>query len=162
MPITFPCEKCGKPLRVPDDAAGKRTRCPACGEVSTAPADDEPVFEIVEKPAAPRVDRNPRRDVVDDSPPLKLADEPLPLRTAKKKKKRRRLGQSGRVDNDTDPATKAYRNKQILYGGSGLLLIALCIPAVIHLDPTIGGSMAILGVISIYQALTGQFGDDDD
>jgi hypothetical protein len=36
MPITFQCE-CGKNLRVPDEHAGKRARCPACGREMTIP-----------------------------------------------------------------------------------------------------------------------------
>ena len=34
--ITFVCE-CGKSLRVKDEAAGKRVRCPACNRVATVP-----------------------------------------------------------------------------------------------------------------------------
>ncbi len=30
MPIELHCEHCGKPVRAPDDAAGKRGVCPAC------------------------------------------------------------------------------------------------------------------------------------
>jgi hypothetical protein len=37
MPIEFPCEQCRQTLRVPDDAAGKLSRCPKCGHVGRAP-----------------------------------------------------------------------------------------------------------------------------
>jgi phage FluMu protein Com len=57
MPITISCP-CGKKLRVADEHAGKRVKCPACQAISTVPVPDpEPVFEIVEpapKPAAPQ------------------------------------------------------------------------------------------------------------
>ena len=36
MPITFSCE-CGKTLRVKDDLAGRRVRCPDCQEILTVP-----------------------------------------------------------------------------------------------------------------------------
>jgi hypothetical protein len=66
MPITISCP-CGKKLRVADEHAGKRVKCPACQAVSTVPAPEsepEPEFEIIEpapKPVAraiakPRVD----------------------------------------------------------------------------------------------------------
>jgi phage FluMu protein Com len=56
MPITFSCP-CGKILRVADEHAGKRVKCPACNTISSVPAPEpEPVFEIVEpapKPVTP-------------------------------------------------------------------------------------------------------------
>lgn len=47
MPITLSCP-CGKSLRVADEHAGKKVRCPACGNINSAPAADaEPQFEVV-------------------------------------------------------------------------------------------------------------------
>ena len=51
MPITFNCA-CGKMLKVQDQFAGKRVKCPACGGVATAPT-AAPAFEVVEDTAAP-------------------------------------------------------------------------------------------------------------
>ncbi|MBP3957496.1 hypothetical protein J8F10_19790 [Gemmata sp. G18] len=51
MPITFDCA-CGKVLRVADEHAGRRVKCPVCDAVCTAP-EAEPQFEIVEDPAEP-------------------------------------------------------------------------------------------------------------
>lgn len=53
MPIVIQCS-CGKQLRVGDDLAGKKVRCPACKEVLTAesaPAVEEepPVLEMEEE-----------------------------------------------------------------------------------------------------------------
>src|SRR5262245_42909091 len=57
MPITFNCG-CGKTLRVADEHAGKRVKCPACNAIGIVPGgpEPEPVFEVVEnapKPAKP-------------------------------------------------------------------------------------------------------------
>ncbi len=44
MTIQFDCKDCGKSLRVKDEKAGRKTRCPACNAVMTIPeldADDE-------------------------------------------------------------------------------------------------------------------------
>lgn len=71
MPVTFQCG-CGKTLRVKDELAGKRVKCPACGGVAAVPA-AEPEFDVVEdeppprKPAARPVAR-PARDDDDDEP----------------------------------------------------------------------------------------------
>jgi hypothetical protein len=72
MPITFDCS-CGKTLRVPDQHAGKRVKCPACNGISNVP-EPEPMFEVVEDPseqlAAPsapvRAKPAARSAVVDD------------------------------------------------------------------------------------------------
>jgi len=48
MPITLNCT-CGKTLRVADEHAKRRVKCPACNAIIEPPA-PEPVFEIVEGP----------------------------------------------------------------------------------------------------------------
>ncbi len=58
MSITVACPKCGKNLKAPDSAAGKKGRCPDCGEVITliaSPAiSEEPIDpEIVEPEVVP-------------------------------------------------------------------------------------------------------------
>src|SRR5438477_8429795 len=53
MPITFDCA-CGKTLRVNDDLAGRKARCPACQAVVDIPAPAaDPGFEVVEDAAPP-------------------------------------------------------------------------------------------------------------
>ncbi len=58
MPITFDCA-CGKSLRVPDEHAGRRVKCPACSVISIVPA-PEPQFEVVEDTSVPLVSPPPR------------------------------------------------------------------------------------------------------
>jgi phage FluMu protein Com len=56
MPITFSCT-CGKTLRVADEHAGRRIKCPACNAIGTAPKPEpEPVFEVVEPAPLPLPD----------------------------------------------------------------------------------------------------------
>jgi len=60
MPIKLQCD-CGKWLRVPDEAAGRRARCPACGQLFTVPA------VSIEPMAVLPVSENDPYDVVEDS-----------------------------------------------------------------------------------------------
>ncbi len=46
MPISCECPSCGKRLKAPDSAAGKRAKCPQCGNPVTIPA--EKVYEAEE------------------------------------------------------------------------------------------------------------------
>jgi hypothetical protein len=80
MPIELTCSGCGQTLRVPDDAAGKQARCPACQQVQPipggapagspfAPQAGEPLY-IRDEPQ--RVSGNPYGDPPDNpyvSPP---------------------------------------------------------------------------------------------
>ena len=48
--IKFRC-KCGQKIGVPDDAAGKRCKCPKCSAISIVPtpeSDVSPLFELTE------------------------------------------------------------------------------------------------------------------
>ena len=45
MPISVVCE-CGRKLKAPDQASGKKARCPACGGQVTVPP---PIIELVEE-----------------------------------------------------------------------------------------------------------------
>jgi len=44
MPWEFNCQYCNSRLRVPENTAGKRVRCPACGAEQTIPQPEEPIF----------------------------------------------------------------------------------------------------------------------
>src|SRR5206468_9602574 len=100
MPITFNCD-CGKTLRVKDELAGKRVRCPACNGVAAVPA-AEPEFELVDDPPPPKPAARPaaRPAVVEDED-----DEPRPAR-AKAKKARDDDGYD-LEDEDEKPAKKS-------------------------------------------------------
>jgi ribosomal protein S27E len=55
MPFTIECSKCHKTLKVPDEAAGKKVRCPSCQEIIAVPASggSSPDEGVTEKPAPP-------------------------------------------------------------------------------------------------------------
>jgi hypothetical protein len=62
MPITAKCPNaaCGKTLRVKDELAGKKVKCPGCGTIIALPALDVPVeVEAPAAPAAPAVAEQP-------------------------------------------------------------------------------------------------------
>ena len=42
MPIEFPCPNCSAVLRTPEEAAGKKARCPKCGTIADVPLDSVP------------------------------------------------------------------------------------------------------------------------
>lgn len=48
MTIKFSCAKCGKSLSTSDDKAGRKAKCPGCGDVLTVPAPDAPAEESFE------------------------------------------------------------------------------------------------------------------
>ena len=62
MTIKFPCPNCKKPLKVKEELAGKRAKCPACQKILTipkpvaAPADVEALAAaaLADKPAGSR------------------------------------------------------------------------------------------------------------
>lgn len=48
MAITFRCEHCHKSINAPDDAGGKRGKCPYCKQSTyiPAPVDDEELYDL--------------------------------------------------------------------------------------------------------------------
>ncbi len=72
MAIGFHC-KCGRPLRASLDAAGKRTKCPGCGQILTIPSQSTPesaapVPQIAGAPAAPATEADPLALTIDWPP----------------------------------------------------------------------------------------------
>jgi len=116
VPITFDCT-CGRSLRVGDENAGRRVKCPACGAIVIVPKpqveEEEPQFEVVEDEPQdtprPRKQSKSRDDDDDEPPPRKKRsyrddddddDEPPP-----KKKK------SVRDDDDDDDEPPPKKKK---------------------------------------------------
>ena len=71
MPITFACD-CGKQLKVGDEFAGKRAKCPACAAVLAVPTDDS--FPTAPPPLPlPATTEDDAYKLLDDGPPAPTA-----------------------------------------------------------------------------------------
>lgn len=53
MPIEFLCTACPKKLRVPDDSAGKKVKCPSCGHLQVIPSASGGPGDLPSSPPAP-------------------------------------------------------------------------------------------------------------
>ena len=60
MPISLSCPECAKPLRVKDESAGKKIRCPSCETIILVP---DPNTRPL-KPKAPIVPRDEEEDEI--------------------------------------------------------------------------------------------------
>lgn len=49
MPISVTCSDCDKKLKVKDEAAGKKVRCPGCSNVISVPRAPEPEIEVLDE-----------------------------------------------------------------------------------------------------------------
>jgi len=59
MPISLVCSNCEKNLKIPDEMAGKKVRCPACKTVLTVPAVEEEEEAVDEDEAPPPPKKKP-------------------------------------------------------------------------------------------------------
>ncbi len=89
MTIAFTCPSCGRELKLQDEAAGKRGRCPHCKSVITVPETNLSQDDLIEiipieppKPAQPPaplpVARQAPTEPVVQSEPLKPPEPPKP------------------------------------------------------------------------------------
>src|SRR5262249_4154612 len=117
MPISLSCP-CGARLNAPDTTAGKKVKCPKCGDPIAVPA--AAGFEVVDEKPVPAA--RPRRRVEDDE------DDDRPAR-------------SRRRDDDEDDRPRKKKRKAKSGGvpvwawatGGGLLLVAGVVVAVLAL-----------------------------
>jgi hypothetical protein len=101
MPIAFACE-CGKSFSVPDEFAGKRTKCPKCGAALTVPApatselsDEDKAFAALEDapdepPPAARASQRPAPSY--DPPPAPPREPKIPGAVAEEPPPKRKRG----------------------------------------------------------------------
>ena len=180
MPITLNCP-CGKTLRVADEHAGKRVKCPVCNAVIAPPA-PEPSFEVVEE-SLPRAMAAARlkpalRDEDDDdggynmenatknpAPPKRnRTSASAPIRTTRTTTR----GQGGgRIRSEGGaPAGKRVR---YMVGGIAMLIGGVVIALIgnglngrgaIKLM-IIGILLSIAGLLTLVQGLTGNIHEDE-
>ena len=137
MPILITCPTCGTNAAAPDNAAGKKVKCPKCQAVLDVPAQEAPpVLEVEPQPvvqyapppsaypapaAEPPSSRRGREDDYDDEPRRRRRDED-------EDEPRRRRGRfSCPFCGSTAPP---YEREEINSGGWVLfvVLILFCIP----------------------------------
>jgi predicted RNA-binding Zn-ribbon protein involved in translation (DUF1610 family) len=91
MQIRFDCSHCGKKLKAPDDAEGKKVRCPDCGNVVVVPEEIIEAEEVAE-PASPvnaepgyaiEVSPNPAKDDGKERHPCPMCGEMILVSAAK-------------------------------------------------------------------------------
>jgi hypothetical protein len=174
MPITFSCA-CGKTLRVKDELAGKRVKCPACGGVATAPA-AETAFEVFEEPPPPPprpvarpVARPAAMDEDDDEPrPAKAKKaesydlEEADAKPAKKPPPKWKRKTDDEDEDEDRPRKKKKRRAESSGGvqwkavGGGLVVMVLA--AVWFGAVWMGGRIAIYPIILFAAAFFGMIG----
>ncbi len=133
MPIEFSCGECDRPIRVKDELAGKRIKCPGCSEAVTVPEEDAPPppkkSGLRAAPAAPA--RRRAEDEEDDRPrrPARGRDDededdrprrPSRARDEDEDEGRPRKGRGRDDDEDEDDRPRKKPKKQ---GGSGMLMV---------------------------------------
>jgi len=127
MPVALTCT-CGRSMRVKDEIAGKKIRCPACSTVLLVPRRDTPTDDeeeagnlLLEEPEEPRSDDNrdtadvaPATDAIQPPPrpgprPYSPPEPPRPEWKWRKKKpppaplRKRKPGLLGKVFNNVNP-----------------------------------------------------------
>jgi uncharacterized protein len=113
MPISVACPTCGTKLKAPDDAVGKKVKCPKCASLVVVPAeDDEAASGISSAPAPkPKPKEDEPEEIEDlpeasDEPPLdeggddEAGDDEVGDDEGGRKKKKKKKGPGGPVSED--------------------------------------------------------------
>ena len=66
MPITVTCA-CGKTLRAPDEAAGRRAKCPGCGAIVNVPSPERLGAEALARPSIAPPTERPTRPFIQEA-----------------------------------------------------------------------------------------------
>ncbi len=183
MPIPLSCS-CGKKLRVKDELAGRRVKCPACGGAIAVPA-AEAEFEVVEDEPAPA----PKAKT---SAPAKAGKKPVRAAAAldgdeEEERPRRKSGRSKLDDDDDEDEEERPRKKKkrksrddsdrpfwktplgMILNGIGLMILGAAGLAIYLLDDRekiglliAGGLCICFGLGSIVTGMSGGSQDEDE
>lgn len=145
MPVEFECGKCDKRLRVRDDLAGKRIKCPGCGAAISVPdVDDAPTEREEEQPRPTRIRSERPEPARDDRPTRKRRpdddedDRPRRRRDEDDEDDLPRAGRRRDEDDEDDEPRGRRRGGKQKKGGSSLPLIL-----------GIGGGVVALGLVGV-------------
>ncbi len=72
MPIEFHCPKCGKTVRAPDDAGGRRGKCPSCHQTIYIPTPDDQLEPLELSPIDPE-DEKRQKELETEASALRAA-----------------------------------------------------------------------------------------
>jgi hypothetical protein len=184
MPIAVTCE-CGRAMRVKDELAGRKVRCPACAAVLTVSQPDTPkdaeeealrlLMEASDEPAAPagpvtdapaaatdsisrppKPGPPPRREPPPPEWTWKKKDVPAPPKPARKS----RGGSGGGLFNNVNPNYGVMWTGVLMIGGSlALGLVNLVIFLIGYIWPYLIAATVILffaGLGTIFKGLMGR------
>lgn len=122
MPVAVACS-CGASLRVPDAAAGKRVKCPKCGETLAVPA---PEFEVIDddeddapRPAARRTGVKSKPVEVDEP----IDDDEDEEEDERPKKKTKGKGKGNKVKGKNREQEKKKRLITLIVGICGATFV---------------------------------------
>jgi len=113
MAIEFRCTRCGKLLRIGDDAAGRQARCPECGAISSVPpaGTRPPDLDAASEPLPPPASSQPGSPFAPGSPGPVGVGQPNPYQAP---------GQYGQ------PQQQPYRASALLEVPNYLVQAILC------------------------------------
>ena len=107
MPIAVTCPECSAKMKAPDAAAGKKVKCPKCGEMLTVPA-AQAEFEVVEdEPAPPKKVKAEVEEEEDEKPKKKAKAIAEDDEDEDEKPKKKRAQAEADEDEDAKPKKKA-------------------------------------------------------
>ncbi len=117
MPISVACPTCGTKLKAPDNAVGKKVKCPKCASLVVVPAESDETASAISNAPAPAPKPKPRAEEpeeIEDIP--EAGDEPPPDDEPdddgrddeagddeggeRKRKKKKKKGRGGSVSED--------------------------------------------------------------
>jgi hypothetical protein len=167
MPIPVACD-CGKKLRVKDELAGRKVRCPECKGVVAVPAppksaEDEALDVLMsDSPDEPRRRREdtpePERQIQAEAPPPAPKAPPAPARVSDPPKRKKEKERQPRVV--FEEGWFGSINSGVL-GGLLMVIIAIVWFFLGLMANRIFFYPPILLVIGIISMLKGLFGGDD-
>jgi predicted RNA-binding Zn-ribbon protein involved in translation (DUF1610 family) len=88
VPIEVICNQCGKSLKAPETMAGKRAKCPGCGNVLTVPEIEDEILdaEVIEPESLPPISAG-LGGLLDDELAYRVADsQPTPAQATESRK----------------------------------------------------------------------------
>ena len=190
MPITLSCP-CGKTLRVGDEHAGKRVKCPACTAVLTAPkpeADREVVEEAPARPLVAQPAAKPMPKEEEDergSYGMQPAEKTAPVPRPKPEFRKRATDDEDDEDTDDEPRRAAAglsrasaRRSAEKSAQRGVYTVGGALATVVGVGFAVWGNngegrgatkllvagviIALFGIVSLIQGITGNLPDDEE